>query len=40
MDRFSVVFSSKGHLHPVIAAWLPNMIFMVITVFVYRKAPK
>jgi lipopolysaccharide export system permease protein len=40
MDRFSVVFSSKGHLHPVIAAWLPNLIFLGITFFVYRKAPK
>ncbi|MEO5591057.1 MAG: LptF/LptG family permease [Chitinophagaceae bacterium] len=40
MDRFSIVFSSKGQLHPMLAAWLPNIIFMVITFFVYRKAPK
>jgi lipopolysaccharide export system permease protein len=40
MDRFSVVFSSKGHLHPMLAAWLPNLIFIAITFFVYRKAPK
>jgi len=40
MDRFSIVFSSKGHLHPVIAAWIPNIIFSIITFFVYRKAPK
>ncbi len=40
MDRFSIVFSSKGNLHPMIAAWIPNLIFAVITFFVYRKAPK
>jgi lipopolysaccharide export system permease protein len=40
MDRFSIVFSSKGHLHPMIAAWIPNIVFIVVTFFVYRKAPK
>ena len=40
MDRFSIVFSSKGNLHPMLAAWLPNIIFMIVTFFVYRKAPK
>ncbi|MEP7277669.1 MAG: LptF/LptG family permease [Bacteroidota bacterium] len=40
MDRFSIVFSSKGNLPPLIAAWLPNLIFITITFFVYRKAPK
>lgn len=40
MDRFSVVFSSKGHLQPILAAWLPNLIFIIITFFVYHKAPK
>ncbi len=40
MDRFSIVFSSKSHLHPIIAAWIPNIVFMIITFIVYRKAPK
>ncbi|MEO6316541.1 MAG: LptF/LptG family permease [Chitinophagaceae bacterium] len=40
MDRFSIVFSSKGNLHPMVAAWIPNIIFIVVTFFVYRKAPK
>ncbi len=40
MDRFSVVFSSKGNLYPLLAAWLPNLIFLAVTFFVYRKAPK
>lgn len=40
MDRFSIVFSSKGNLHPFIAAWLPNITFLIITYWVYRRAPK
>jgi lipopolysaccharide export system permease protein len=40
MDRFSIVFSSKGDLHPMLAAWLPNIIFAAATIWVYKKAPK
>lgn len=40
MDRFSVVFSTKGSLHPLIAAWLPNVIFGTLTYWLYKKAPK
>jgi lipopolysaccharide export system permease protein len=40
MDRFSIVFSSKGNLHPMFAAWIPDMIFAAVTYYVYRKAPK
>ena len=40
MDRFSIVFSSKGNLYPLLAAWLPNIIFTSVTYWVYRKAPK
>jgi lipopolysaccharide export system permease protein len=40
MDRFSVVFSTKGSLHPLLAAWIPNIIFGLVTLRVYQKAPK
>jgi lipopolysaccharide export system permease protein len=40
MDRFSTIFSTKGNLPPVIAAWLPNVIFSFVAVYFYRKAPK
>ena len=40
MDRFSIVFSSKGDLHPMIAAWIPNIVFTIVTFLVYKKAPK
>lgn len=39
-DRFSTIFSVKGNLPPVIAAWLPNVIFSILTWYLYRKAPK
>ncbi|RYY98316.1 MAG: YjgP/YjgQ family permease [Chitinophagaceae bacterium] len=39
-DRFSTVFSVKGNLHPFIAAWIPNIIFTVVAIYLYRKAPK
>jgi len=40
MDRFSTIFSTKGNLPPLIAAWLPNIIFAFVAVYFYRKAPK
>ncbi|GAA4334007.1 LptF/LptG family permease [Flaviaesturariibacter amylovorans] len=39
-DRFSTVFSVKGNLHPFIAAWIPNVIFSFVAIYLYRKAPK
>lgn len=40
MDRFSTIFSTKGNLPPIIAAWLPNIIFTFVAIYFYRKAPK
>jgi lipopolysaccharide export system permease protein len=39
-DRFSTVFSTKGDFPPVIAAWLPNVVFGGIAYMLYRLAPK
>lgn len=39
-DRFSTTFSVKGNFSPLLAAWLPNIIFIVVAVILYRKAPK
>ncbi|MEN9686074.1 MAG: hypothetical protein RLZZ28_1860 [Bacteroidota bacterium] len=39
-DRFSTIFSTKGNLPPVIAAWIPNLIFVFVFIRLYRKAPK
>lgn len=39
-DRFSTIFSTKGDLHPVLAAWMPNIIFSFVALWFYRRAPK
>jgi lipopolysaccharide export system permease protein len=39
-DRFSTVFAIKSDFHPVLAAWIPNIVFTVVAVYLYRKAPK
>ncbi|GAC1442092.1 MAG: LptF/LptG family permease [Sediminibacterium sp.] len=39
-DRFSTIFSTKGNLPPLIAAWIPNAIFIFVVIYLYRKAPK
>ncbi|MFT4025086.1 MAG: LptF/LptG family permease [Flavihumibacter sp.] len=40
MDKFSTVFSTKGNFPPVLAAWLPNLLFMLVAVYLWRNAPK
>ncbi len=39
-DRFSTVFSIKGNFPPLIAAWLPSIIFGGIAYWLYRITPK
>lgn len=39
-DRFSTVFSIKGNLPPLLAAWMPNVVFSFVAYYLYRRAPK
>ena len=39
-DRFSTIFSTKGNLPPFVAAWIPNLIFIWVVYYLYKKAPK
>ena len=39
-DRFSTIFSTKGNLPPMLAAWIPNMLFIWVVYYLYKKAPK
>ena len=39
-DRFSTIFSTKGDLNPYLAAWIPIVIFGLLTIYLYKKAPK
>lgn len=39
-DKFSTTFSVKGNFPPLLAAWFPNIIFLLVAYWLYRKAPK
>ena len=38
--RFTAMFAISGSLDPLFAVWLPNIIYVIIAVFLYRLAPK
>jgi len=40
MDKFAVTFATKGHLWPVLAAWMPNILFIGVVIWLYRRTPK
>lgn len=39
-DRFSTVFATKSDLHPLLAAWLPNIVFSIVAFWMYKRTPK
>ncbi len=39
-SRFADEFAKGGMLPPVIAVWMPNLIYACIAVYLYKKAPK
>jgi lipopolysaccharide export system permease protein len=39
-DRFSTVFAINGDVSPLLAAWLPNIVFTVISCGIYLRAAK
>jgi lipopolysaccharide export system permease protein len=38
--QFSSQFAIGGDLHPVLAVWLPNAVFAIVAIYLYRLAPK
>jgi lipopolysaccharide export system permease protein len=38
--QFASQFSLKGNLNPMLALWIPNIIYSFIALFLYRMAPK
>jgi len=38
--QFASQFSLKGNLDPMLALWIPNIIYAIIALFLYRIAPK
>ena len=39
-SRFAEEFAKKGVLDPVISMWIPNIMYTVIAIYLYIKAPK
>jgi lipopolysaccharide export system permease protein len=39
-DRFSTVFATKGNFPPLVAAWVPNIVFTCVAFWLYRRTPK
>lgn len=40
VGRFAAVFAMKAQFNPIIAAWLPNLVFGALAYFLYRDAAK
>jgi len=40
MMKFAEEFAKGGVLPPLLSVWLPNIIFAVIAIYLYKKAPK
>ncbi len=38
--QFSTTFAVKGNLHPLIAVWIPNVVFGLLAVVIYKKYSK
>ncbi len=38
--QISTTFATNGNLPAVVAVWIPNIVFAVIGVYLYKKAPK
>lgn len=39
-DQFSTVFSVKGNFPPLLAAWVPNIVFTLVALRLYISTPK
>ncbi|MEP6675168.1 MAG: LptF/LptG family permease [Ferruginibacter sp.] len=39
-SRFSLVFATKGNFTPLLAAWVPNIIFGMIAIYLFRRASR
>ncbi len=38
--QISVVFATNGNMNPLLAVWLPNILYSLIALYLYRMAPK
>lgn len=40
LERFASVFATNAGFNPVLATWTPNIIYVFVVYFLYKKAPK
>jgi lipopolysaccharide export system permease protein len=38
--KVTTVYATNAGLDPLIAVWIPNFLFTILAIFIYRKAPK
>ncbi len=38
--QFSTTFAVKGNLSPLLAVWIPNIVFAVVALFIYQRAKR
>lgn len=39
-QTISATFAISGNVPPIIAVWIPNILFLIIAIYLYMKAPK
>jgi lipopolysaccharide export system permease protein len=37
---FGIHTAINGNAHPNLAVWIPNILYLFIAIYLYRKAPK
>ncbi|MBQ9170756.1 MAG: LptF/LptG family permease [Bacteroidaceae bacterium] len=40
LQGVSATFSTNAGMHPALAAWMPNILFALIAIYLYRKTPQ
>jgi lipopolysaccharide export system permease protein len=40
VQQFASTFATKGDLHPLLASWIPNIIYAAISIYLIIRAPK
>jgi lipopolysaccharide export system permease protein len=38
--RFAEEFAKGGVMTPLLAVWFPNIIYAIVAIYLYKKAPK
>lgn len=40
LQGICATFSTQAGMHPILASWLPNLIFLPVAIYLYKKAPR